>query len=131
MSGAPGEIAKLKNEIASGMKVYGILNEFQFQFGEEEDFDRQWRLFGSPGDTYEKIQKQGNYLDKEKDKFVNIMKQDQNEFDTKIGEIQNEVTVFDQNLDFNSYVEVATKARALHDKLTTASNQAKQYNKNE
>ena len=55
MSGAPGEIAKLKNEIAAGMKVYGILNEFQFQFTEEEDFDRQWRLFGSPGDTMEKI----------------------------------------------------------------------------
>ena len=60
---APAEIAKLKNEIASGMKVYGILNEFQYQFAEEEDFDRQWRLFGSPGDTYDKIAKQQNYLD--------------------------------------------------------------------
>lgn len=30
MGSAPGEIQKLKNEIASGMKVYGILEEFQF-----------------------------------------------------------------------------------------------------
>ena len=30
MSSAPQEIAKLKNEIASGIKVYGILEEFQF-----------------------------------------------------------------------------------------------------
>ena len=30
MSQAPQEIQKLKNEIASGMKVYGILEEFQF-----------------------------------------------------------------------------------------------------
>jgi hypothetical protein len=59
------------------MKVYGILEEFQFEFPEAEDFDRQWRLFGSPGDTKDKMSKQGNYLDKEKDKFVNIMQQDQ------------------------------------------------------
>ena len=91
MSAAPGEILKLKGEIASGMKVYGILEEFQYNFGEEEDFDRQWRLFGSPGDTYEKISKQGNYLDKEKDKFINIQQQDQNEFEAKIVELQNEV----------------------------------------
>jgi len=100
MGQAPQEIAKLKGEIASGMKVYGILEEFQFQFGEEEDFDRQWRLFGSPGDTFEKISKQGNYLDKEKDKFVNIMQQDQTEFETKIIELQNEVVAFDQHLEF-------------------------------
>ena len=87
MASAPNEIQKLKNEIASGMKVYGILNEFQYQFAEEEDFDRQWRLFGSPGDTIDKIGKQGNYLDKERDKFVNIMQQDQNEFETKIVEL--------------------------------------------
>jgi len=95
MAGAPGEIAKLKNEIAAGMKVYDILKQFFYQFSEEEDYDRQWRLFGSPGDTMEKIQKQSNYLDKEKDKFVNIMKQDQNEFDTKTQEVQNEVNAFD------------------------------------
>ena len=87
MNGAPAEMGKLQNEIAAGMKVYGILEEFQFQFNEEEDFDRQWRLFGSPGDTTEKIAKQGNYLEKEKHKFVNIMQQDQIEFDSKNGEL--------------------------------------------
>jgi hypothetical protein len=49
----------------------------------------------------EKISKQGNYLDKEKDKFVNMMQQDQNEFDQKVTEILNEVTAFDQNVDFD------------------------------
>ena len=59
------------------------------------------------------------------------MQQDQNEFETKIVELSNEVTAFDQNIEFDSYVDVAVKARALHDKLTSATNQAKQYNKNE
>ena len=53
------------------------------------------------------------------------MQQDQNEFETKIVELQNEVTAFDQNIEFDNYVEVATKARALFDKLTSANNQAK------
>jgi hypothetical protein len=113
MAQAPGEIIKLKNEIATGMKVYGILNEFQYQFGEDEDFDRQWRLFGSPGDTLEKISKQGNYLDKERDKFVNLMQQDQNEFETKIVELQNEVVAFDQHINFDQYEEIANKAKSL------------------
>ena len=131
MSQAPGEITKLKNDIASGMKVYGILEEFQFQFGEEDDFDRQWRLFGSPGDTFEKIQKQGQVLDREKDKFIGFMQTDQTEFESKISELNNEVTAFDQHIEFDSYEEVATKARTLHEKMTAATNQAKQYNKNE
>lgn len=114
MSQAPQEIQKLNNDIASGRKVYGILEEFQFQFGEDEDFDRQWRLFGSPGDTFEKIQKQGNYLDKEKEKFINIMQSEQGDFDQKVNGIQTEVTAFGENADFDNYVDVATKARALH-----------------
>ena len=59
------------------------------------------------------------------------MQQDQNEFETKIVELQNEVNTFEGHLDFDSYEDVATKARALQDKLTAATNQAKQYNKNE
>ena len=122
MAGAPNEIQKLNNEIAAGMKVYKILEQFQYQFAEDEDFDRQWRLAGSPGDTYEKISKQGNYLDKEKDKFVSIMKSDQADFEVKITELENEVKAFDQHFDFDNFDEVANKARALQDKLTAATN---------
>ena len=120
MQNAPNEIAKLKNEIASGLKVYQILKGFQFKFGDEEDLNRQYRLFAAPGDTLEKISKQGNYLDKEKDKFVNIMQQDQVEFNTKIDELQNEVIAFDQYVEFRGYEEVAVKARALMDKMNAA-----------
>lgn len=41
------------------------------------------------------------------------------------------MTAFEQFLEFDNYVEIATKARALNEKLTAANNQAKQYNKNE
>ena len=56
---------------------------------------------------------------------------EQEDFDKVIGDIEGEVKAFDQNTEFENYNEIATKARALHEKLTNASNQAKQYNKNE
>lgn len=121
MAGVPNEIAKLRNDIATGMKIYGILAGFQYKFADEEDYDRQWRLFGSPQETLSRIAKQGNFLDKEKDKFVNIMQQDQVEFDTKVAEIQGLVAKFDENVDMGAYEEVAKNARVLKQKLDDAS----------
>ena len=63
--------------------------------------------------------------------FVGIMKQDQIEFDTKVAEIQNEVTAFDQNTDAGAYEEVAKQARILKEKLDNANAQAKRYNNQE
>ena len=52
MAGVPNEIQKLKNEIAAGMKVYKILEGFQYKYADEDDYDKQWRLFGSPLETH-------------------------------------------------------------------------------
>lgn len=120
MAGVPNEIQKLKNDIATGMKIYGILEGFQYKFADEEDYDRQWRLYGSPMETLGRIAKQGNFLDKEKDKFVNIMQQDQVEFDTKVAEIGALVAKFDENVDMAAYEEVAKNARVLKQKLDDA-----------
>ena len=40
MAGVPNEIQKLKNEIAAGMKVYKILEGFQYKYAEEDDYDK-------------------------------------------------------------------------------------------
>ena len=50
------------------------------------------------------------------------MQQDQNEFETKIVELQNEVGNFEGHNDFTAFEDVATKARALHEKLMSATN---------
>ena len=71
-------------------------------------------------ETHTRIAKQGNFLDKEKDKFVNIMQQDQVEFDTKVAEIQALVSKFDENVDMAQYEEVAKNARVLKLKLDDA-----------
>jgi len=59
------------------------------------------------------------------------MKQEQNDFDTLLDNLSKEVTEFESNVEFSEYEEIATKARALNEKLKAATAQAKQYNKNE
>ena len=40
------------------MGIYEILNNFNYKFGDDEDYDKKWKLFGSPKETIEKIEKQ-------------------------------------------------------------------------
>jgi dynein heavy chain len=42
MENVPNDIVKLQNDILAGMKIYGILEGFQYQFKDDEDYDRQW-----------------------------------------------------------------------------------------
>mgnify|MGYP006950259597 CR=1 FL=1 len=99
MQSVPAEIEKLDGQIKLGMQVYGILEEFKYAFADEEDYDKQWRLFGSPNDTKSVIGRQMAALEKEKDKFVNAMQQEQSEFDLKVNDISSKVTSFTQYQD--------------------------------
>jgi dynein heavy chain len=58
MQSVPSEIEKLDVSIKQGMQVYQILEEFKYTFAEEDDYDKQWRLYGSPNDTKSVIGKQ-------------------------------------------------------------------------
>ena len=50
-------------------------------------------------------------LEKEKDKFVNAMQQEQSEFDLKVNDISSKVTSFTQYQDITAFEEVATAAK--------------------
>ena len=69
------------------MQVYKILEEFKYSFSDDDDYEKQWRLYGSPNDTKSVIGRQMAALEKEKDKFVNLMQQEQGDFDLKVSEI--------------------------------------------
>ena len=73
----PGEIEKLEGEIKLGMSVFKILEDFGFMFPDPEDWDRQWKLFGSPNDTYAIIKNQKDRLEKEELKMLQKMNQEQ------------------------------------------------------
>lgn len=52
------------------MGVYEILNQFNYKFAEDENYDKKWKVFGAPKETISKIEMQQVYLEKEKDKFI-------------------------------------------------------------
>jgi len=82
MLGVPSEIEKLDVQIKQGMQVYAILEEFKYTFAEEEDYDKQWRLYGSPNETKSVIGRQMQALEKQKESMVQEMKNAQQEFDS-------------------------------------------------
>lgn len=55
MAAVPLELEKLAADIKSCMSVYDILNNFGYKFGEEDDFDKKWRVYGAPVETLKKI----------------------------------------------------------------------------
>ena len=71
MSKAPIEIKKLKSDMEQAQDIFEILNEFGYKFKSDDDFELKWKLFGSPKETYQKIDKQQGYLEREQEKFVN------------------------------------------------------------
>jgi hypothetical protein len=77
------------------------------------------------------IGRQTAALEKEKDKFVNLMQQEQGDFDLKVNDISTKVTSFTQFQDINNYEEVATNAKEVWGKLQWANEQAKVYNNRE
>lgn len=55
VAGVPNQIEKLEGQIKMGMQTYAILEEFGYKFGEDDDYDKQWKLYGSPCETHEVI----------------------------------------------------------------------------
>jgi dynein heavy chain len=70
MTAVPNEIEKVMSDLKACMNIYEILNQFNYKYHDDEDYDKKWRLFGSPKETIEKIDKQQSYLAKEQEKFV-------------------------------------------------------------
>ena len=62
MASVPNEIEKIGSDIKTCMSIYEILNQFNYRFLDDEDYDRKWKLFGSPKDTSSRIEKQLQYL---------------------------------------------------------------------
>ena len=57
MARTPIEIKKLKSDMEQAMDIYNILNEFSYKFKSDDDFELKWKLFGSPKETFEKVDK--------------------------------------------------------------------------
>jgi dynein heavy chain len=96
----------MKLDIDSSMKIYDMMEEFQYQFP-EEDIKKKWNAFKGPKDICELIDAQKALMDKEKSKFENRMAQEQEEFKTEIEEIDRTIMNFYQYTEIKQHHAVA------------------------
>lgn len=80
ISEIPVTIAKLKDEIKQCMDIYGILDDFNFEFS-GGDLDQKWLLFGAPQKIIGVIEEQSKVLEKQREAFVKAMETEQEEFE--------------------------------------------------
>lgn len=103
MSCLPGEMEKRQVEIKKCMDIYSTLDNFHHKFPDEEDYDKMWRVFGSPLETVQRIEKQQGFLDKEKEKFIKKMENDKKEFNNTINELETLAGSFKNYSDGENY----------------------------
>ena len=87
-----------------------------------------WKVYGSPIETIQTIQKQQGFLEKEKEKFVRQLDVSKKDFDVKIMEMENLVGSFKNYQDGESYEEVAQIAKDIKARIDDAMENAKLIN---
>jgi hypothetical protein len=94
MGKLPNEIEKKKGDIKKCMAMYETLDYFHYKFDEDDEYEKMWKVYGSPIETIQTISKQQGYLEKEKEKFVKHLAVAKDMFDAKIMELENLVGSF-------------------------------------
>lgn len=48
MAMVPNDIEKMQKDLKECLSYYEILNNFNYQFVDVEDFNKRWKLYGAP-----------------------------------------------------------------------------------
>ena len=73
MQQVPNEIEKMSADIQACRNVYEILNKFSYKFPDDESYDKQWKAFGAPKYTMQKIDEQQKRLESQKEGLIQEM----------------------------------------------------------
>ena len=79
MENLPNELVKVRQEINETVDIYRILEEFNHKFT-KEDLNKKWMIFGGPKEVLELMDTRQNSLEKDKVRFLDVMKAEQEEF---------------------------------------------------
>lgn len=131
MNGLPMELEKKQIEIKACMKNYQVLDEFHHRWDDDEEYDKMWRVYGAPLETVQRIEKQGGFLEKEKDRFIKQMEAGKKEFNNDINELESLASGFKQFGDMDNFEDVAANAKQIKAKLDDCNDKAKNINNRE
>ena len=130
MQNLPLDIEKQKIEMNKCFDIYRILEDFNFRFN-KEDMDRRWHIFGCPRDTMDLVNKMKKDCEKEKVRFLDEMKEQQEEFRETIENLERTILNFNQHQQLKNHEEVAQIAMDINKCIIQFQEDARKFNSRE
>ena len=130
MQNLPLDIEKQKIEMNKCFDIYRILEDFNFRFN-KEDMDRRWHIFGCPRDTMDLVNKRKKDCEKEKVRFLDEMKEQQEEFRETIENLERTILNFNQHQQLKNHEEVAQIAMDINKCIIQFQEDARKFNSRE
>lgn len=127
ISEIPVTISKLKEDIKGCMEIYGILDNFNFEFS-SGDLDQKWILFGAPQKIIGVIEQQSQVLEKQREAFVKAMEAEQEEFEETLDNLGITVSGFAAFDDLNKFEEIATDVESVNQRIQECLETSRLYN---
>jgi len=112
------------------MRTYDIATEFNYEFSGGQN-DKKWELYGAPQEVMQIIEEQTAILEKEKERFIKEMEEEQQEFEESLTSLQTTVDGFASYDNLDKYLENAEAVESINARLQESIEKARMYNQRE
>jgi len=112
------------------MRTYDIATEFNYEFSGGQN-DKKWELYGAPQEVMQIIEEQTAILEKEKERFIKEMEEEQQEFEESLTSLHTTVDGFASYDNLDKYLENAEAVESINARLQESIEKARMYNQRE
>jgi dynein heavy chain len=121
---------KTKIEMQKCFDIYKILEDFNYRFSKDE-LDKRWIIFGSPEEITQMVEKRVKDLDKDKVRFLEEMKLQQEGFKEDIDNLERTIHNFHSWQDIKAHENAAKSCMEINKSLAALQEDAKKFNSRE
>lgn len=112
MQNLPNELLKIDGDQKSSLEIYKILEEFNFKFS-KEDMNKRWQVFGNTKEVTELMDVRKNALEKDKVKFLDNMRNNQQEFKQMVESLEQTIHNFHSHQKIDNHEEIAKNVESV------------------
>ncbi|CAK83095.1 unnamed protein product (macronuclear) [Paramecium tetraurelia] len=126
----PQELEKMKIKMNQLFDVFKMLEEFNYRFP-LDDFQRRWKIFGSPKEIKEMVEVRNGQLEKLKVKFSDDAKVQQEDFREQIENLERTIQEFHKHQDVSKNKDMAEVVEYVMKQISEFQEQASKFNMQE
>jgi len=130
MVNLPNELLKVQLEISKTTNIYSILESFNYRFSKEE-MNKKWLIVGGPKETTNLMEQRKKTLDKDQVKFLDQMKNQQEEFKATIDNLERTIQNFHQHQKLENHNDIAQDVASVNEQLARYQDDARKFNMQE